>query len=52
MREMRIRTKLCHGYLKKGSHWENLDIDKGMILKQKFKKYGEKVRTGFIWLRI
>jgi hypothetical protein len=31
---------------------ENLDIDNGMILKENFEKYGEKVRTGVIWLRI
>jgi hypothetical protein len=37
---------------KKGSHMKNLDIDKRMVLKQMFEKYGEKVRTGFIWLRI
>jgi hypothetical protein len=31
---------------------EKLDIGKRMILKEMFKKYGEDVGTGFIWLKI
>jgi hypothetical protein len=36
----------------KKKHLENLDIGKRMILKERIDKYGEDVRTGFIWLRI
>jgi hypothetical protein len=38
--------------LKGRGHLEDLDVDGKMILERILRKYGGKMLTGFIWLRI
>jgi hypothetical protein len=40
------------GDIKARDHLEDLDVDGNIILKLILNKYGARVWTGFIWLRI
>jgi hypothetical protein len=46
-----ICTKVCFRSLKVSGHSEDLGVDGRITLKWILTKYGEKVRTGLIWLR-
>jgi hypothetical protein len=46
------RTGVSWGKLKEREHLENLGMDVRMIIRQTFKKWAVKARTGLIWLRI
>jgi hypothetical protein len=48
----KVRTGVSWGKLKERGHVENLGIDVKMIIRQTFKKWAVKARTGLIWLRI
>jgi hypothetical protein len=45
-------TKLWPKNLKGRDHWGNLVVDRKIVLEKILGKYGGKVVTGCIWLRI
>jgi hypothetical protein len=47
-----MHAKFWFENLKRRDYLEDLDIDGSIILKRMLEKWGGKVWTGFIWLRI
>jgi hypothetical protein len=47
-----MSTKLWQGTLKGRDHSEQIEVDEKIILKWILEKYGLRVWTGFVWLRI
>jgi len=48
----KVHTEFWWGNLGEIEHFENLGLDKRVILKWVFKKYFGKAWTGLIWLRV